>query len=260
MNTKRWKRSLPLLVIIPLLVGVLAGFFFSALATARERARRTKCTANLKSFLYACHLYGGDNEKLFPPDVDALCRGDYITDGELFLCPSTSKATELLMYDFRRPHSRDASGAPGSLHPEHTDYVYVSGLTAADPPDYVIAFDDEWNHRGEGASFTTIGSGWRWTSDIEWIHERLAKQKRELAAQGREMKLIRPKWSSWPDASASDDPRAGPGIGRRMGSLLAGAGVALIVALLIAVLDRAQPPNPGEATSEDAGPEGPPRE
>jgi hypothetical protein len=258
-NSKCWKRSLPLLIIIPLLVGVLSGLFLSALAAARERARRTKCTSNLSSFLYACHLYTGDNDELFPPDCDVLF-GDYVADGELFLCPSASKATELLLSDFRRPGSPGSSDASGSIHAEHTDYVYVSGLTASDPPDYVVAFDDEWNHEGKGVCFVYIGGQRSWTPDIESIHEQLAKQKREVAARGREMKLVRPKWSSWPDPSASDDPRAGPRMGRSGTSLLAGAVAALIVALLIVVLDRAQPSRPGKTTPKDTGPEGPPKE
>jgi len=253
---RRW-RLLPLLILVPLVVGVLSALMFSALAAARERAKRTKCNRNLHCLLYVCHLYGGDHDERFPPDLSVLFPRDYVTDGELFLCPSAAKATELFARDAGHP---DPMGAPLGLHPEHTDYVYVSGLMASDPPDYVLAFDDEWNHEGEGLHLVYMGGQRDWVRDIGELHGKLAKQKGELAAKGREMKLIRPKWSSWPDPSASDDPRAGPGIGRRATSFLAGAVIALIVALLIVVFEGAQPSQSGEAAPEDTGPEGPPKE
>ncbi|MHC4253419.1 MAG: hypothetical protein ACYS9X_30245, partial [Planctomycetota bacterium] len=144
--SKRRARSLPLLVIVPLVVGVLSAVLYSALAAARERARRANCSSNLSALCYTCQLYSGDYELSFPPDFDALFE-DYLTDGGIFLCPSASKATEMFMTDFRRP---GAPGTSGSIHPEHADYVYVSGLIAADPPEYVLLFEDEWNHGGYG--------------------------------------------------------------------------------------------------------------
>ncbi|MHC4253418.1 MAG: hypothetical protein ACYS9X_30240 [Planctomycetota bacterium] len=240
--------SLPLVVVISVVVGVLFGFFYSALAAARERARRANCASQLKSLLYACQLYSGDNEERFPSDFEVLfC--DYVTDGGIFLCPSASKATELYMTDFRRPGS---PGASGSVHPEHTDYVYVSGPTAAYPPDYVLMFDDEWNHAGDGVHVAFIGGLVQWMR-AEELHGLLAKQKREVAARGREMRLIRPQWSSWPDPSASDDPRAGPGTGQAGSSLLAGAIVALIVSLFLGGLTAARRPSAAGPAPGDSG-------
>ncbi|MHC4250114.1 MAG: hypothetical protein ACYS9X_13380, partial [Planctomycetota bacterium] len=119
-------------------------------------------------------------------------------------------------------------------------------------------FEDEWNHGGYGVHAHTIGGRRIWTRDIEALHEQLAKQKREVAARGREMKLIRPAWSSWPDPSASADPRAGPGMARTWSSLLAGAVVALIVGLPVAVAAVARRTSTGEASPEGTGPDGPP--
>jgi hypothetical protein len=242
--------------VISVVVGVLAGFLYSALAAARERARCASRISTQKSLLYACQLYSGDNEERFPSDFEVLF-SDYVTDGGIFLCWSAGKATELLMTDFRRPGS---PGASGTVHPEHTDYVYVSGLTAADPPDHVLMFDDEWNHAGDGVHVAFIG-GLVQRMRAEELHRLLAKQKREVAARGREMKLIRPQWSSWPDPSASADPRAGPGMGRTWSSLLAGAVVASIVALIVALLlgslTGARRPSAAESAPGDSSPGAP---
>ncbi|MHC5054407.1 MAG: hypothetical protein ACYTKD_06795 [Planctomycetota bacterium] len=198
-SPKRWRSALRTVIPVTIVVGVLAGFLYSALAAAREWARRENCQSCLKCLLYVCQLYTGDNEERFPSSLSDLL-GSYVPDGEILLCPSAGKATELKYGDLITGADLDS----------HTDFVYVSGLTASDPPDYVIIFEDEWNHDGEGVNAVAIG-GWKyWTGDINALHEQLRKQERELAARGREMRLIRPAWSSWPDPSASADPRAGP--------------------------------------------------
>jgi hypothetical protein len=222
---------------------------YAGVATTHERGRRTKCHANLAGLLYTVQLYIGDNvpegstecvDDRFrlapsPPNIDALF-GSYLTDAELLLCPSASKATEMTDLGFLR---HGVSGASGSIYPEHTDYVFVSGLLGGDPPDYVVAFDDEWNHDGDGVNVASIGGRCYWTDDIKALHEKLAKQDKELAAQGREMKLLRPAWSAWSDPSVSSDPRAGPWpwYRRRNGSaVLVGASVGFVAALVMAVV------------------------
>jgi hypothetical protein len=245
-NARRRVRLLATVVSVAAVVGVLAGSLHSGLAAARERARRSVCSANINAVLYVCQLYAGDYEERFPSDLDALF-GDYVTDGYVFLCPSASKATEATLEGLGRP---GASGAPRSIHPEHTDYVYVSGLIAADPPEYALMFDDEWNHDGDGAHVGFVGGQVQWMG-AEELHGLLAKQGSELAARGREMKLVRPAWSSWPAPSASDDPRAGPK-GRpwyegRSGAGLVGAVVGAVVGAFVFLVIVAGKPGAGDA-------------
>ena len=249
MSAKRQRFSLPLLATVFVVVGALAGLTHGALFAARERARRLGCRSRLWHLAHACVLYSGDNEGRFPPDSDPLFV-DYVTDGECFLCLSACKATEPLYSDFHHP------GSSGSIHPEHTDYVYVSGLTAADPPSYIMWFEDEWNHEGDGVYVAYIGGGDRWKS-VQTLHTCLAAQEKELAAQGREMKLLRPAWSAWPDPSVSSHPLAGPRpwYRRRNGSaVLVGASVGIVTALVMAVVMFRRRRRREEAGSETGQP------
>ena len=233
-NAKRRPPLRPLLFVIPVVVGALSGLTCDALVMARERARRSRCHSQLNNGIaYACYLYATDYAGAFPPDLSVLYPA-YVPDGQVFLCPSAGKATPVE----DDPHfshdkaSRDLDYRRAVFGDTHMDYVYVSGLTVDDPGDYVVAFDDEWNHNGKGVHVFCVGSGGpsgrNWSPDIKGLHRQLAEQEKELAAKGRKMKLLRPAWSSWPDPPP--DPR--PWYARRGGrAVLVGAITALVVAL-----------------------------
>jgi len=259
-DAKRQRRLLPLLVAVPIALGTLSGLTYSALAAARERWRHNCCISVLKNaFGYALHLYSEDFGGAYPPTIGYLYP-NYVSDGDAFLCPSAGRATALeddprFLLDGRRSVKHYA---PPMFGDTHTDYVYVSGLRSADSPGYILAFDDEWNHDGDGAhvDYTSGWAEWRGDGDgayvvciggqVEWrgiaaVHEQLDRQEKELAARGREMKLIRPAWSAWPDPSITGHPLAGPRsrpwYRRRNGSaILFGASAALVTALLMSAV------------------------
>jgi len=149
-------------------------------------SRGPRCSSYLKQLLYACQLYAGDCGEAFPPDLGALY-SYYVTDASLYICPAT-----------RAPVEKCRSYRPGAVMDEHQSYCYVSGLTAADDPDSILIFDEEWNHEGKGALVASIDGQILWQKDIAAFHERLAKQKAELEAKGRTTEVIRPSWSTWP--------------------------------------------------------------
>jgi hypothetical protein len=174
-----------LVVLLPL-VWLLTDLVPCTLATAPERARRTKCTSNLKQIIYACQLYAGDNGGVFPPELAALA-GDYVSDGELFICPSTDR--------------RSGGHHPwrGPLDDANLSYSYVAGLKATDDGDCILAFDEEWNHDREGLVVVYVGGRISWVRNVETLHVRLKEQSAALKARGREMEVLRPSWSKWPD-------------------------------------------------------------
>ncbi|MHC4505900.1 MAG: formylglycine-generating enzyme family protein, partial [Planctomycetota bacterium] len=205
-NAKRRRRLRPLL--IPVVILVVLGIAYAALDRARERYRRRWCRGCLNNCInYACHLFAQDHGGHYPPTLGVLYP-DFASDGKVFLCPSAGRATALE----DDPHfSRDGRGNyTPALSDGHTDYVYVSGLKASDPGHYVLAFDDEWNHDGDGVHVLCVAlrapRDSDWWPDIKALHEQLARQEKELAAQGRKMKVLRPAWSSWPDPPGEARP------------------------------------------------------
>jgi hypothetical protein len=201
---------LPLLIVIFIVVGVTSGLRCSHLAAARERDRRKLCHGCLNNAInYACHLYASDFEGAFPSTLGDLYP-DHISDGAVFLCRSAGKAIPVednprIYRDGVRDYQH-RQYTPDMFGDTHSDYVYVSGLRPSDPGDYILAFEDEWNHDGEGVHVLLVGGGAPkdsdWWPDIKALHEQLAKQEKELAAKGRKMKLLRPAWSTWPEPPA----------------------------------------------------------
>ena len=235
MNAKRrsWKRRylIPLLPVILVALWVLAELAFVAVPRPRERGRRSVCRSTLRCIAYGSHLFATDNEERFPPTLGVLFCKAYLMDGKVFLCLSAGKATAP---EDDLGFSRD-NYTLAMFGDTHTDYVWVSGIEACDPHQYILAFDDEWNHDGDGVYVLFIGGNVEWTSDIEAVHEQLARQEKELAAQGRKMKLLRPAWSSWPDPPEGWRPWYARPVtwARALGALAALAAVAVGLTLVV---------------------------
>jgi len=158
------------------------------LATPHERPCRSKCMSNLKQISHACELYSKDNAGAFPPDLATLLPG-YVDDSRLFVCP-------MLRHD-----GHVMSPKPDTFIPEAVCYAYVSGMRATDNRDFVLAFEEEWNHRQTGACVLHVERlKVACRSNTDTLHDELQKQRAALAAEGRSMKVIRPTWSRWPDA------------------------------------------------------------
>jgi prepilin-type N-terminal cleavage/methylation domain-containing protein/prepilin-type processing-associated H-X9-DG protein len=97
------------LLVVVTIIGILATLLLPALARAREQARRTACSSNLRQIFFALHMYASENDERFPPgdnnivftettlpiytrnnymmDANAIYP-DYISDLAVFACPS----------------------------------------------------------------------------------------------------------------------------------------------------------------------------
>ena len=187
----------------------------------RRHYQRSRCMSNLKQIGYACQLFSGDNREAFPADLGELYP-DYISYPGIFICPVS-----------RAPVRECRASYPGAIAGANLSYCYVSGLTAADPPHYVLAFEEEWNHEGEGLHYMCIGGQCGWARDIQRFHANLGKQIAELEANGRTPEVVRPSWSTWPAKppwiARSRSRLVWIGVGAGVGAVLLAGVVTLIV-------------------------------
>lgn len=59
------------LLVVIAIIAILAGMLLPALATAKERSKRTACKSNMRQCIMAVHMYGMDNRDKVPPSLDS---------------------------------------------------------------------------------------------------------------------------------------------------------------------------------------------
>jgi prepilin-type N-terminal cleavage/methylation domain-containing protein len=89
------------LLVVIAIIGILAGILLPSIGRAMERARRTRCAANVRGIGMALILYADDNDGHFPAAVDSgasasepararfayLFKGAYVKTPNLLICP-----------------------------------------------------------------------------------------------------------------------------------------------------------------------------
>ncbi len=92
---------------------------------AHERAKRISCTSNLKQIYMGLEQYAGDYEGFLPPDLETLQKSGYLTDQEIYHCPSRL-----------RPNA------------EFSDYLYFGKDRTLKGPSFLLVRDRDKNHPG----------------------------------------------------------------------------------------------------------------
>jgi len=132
------------------MLGILAGMLLPAVASARERARRARCMANLSQIAKTCVMYQMDHDDGFPPDLKALT-GEYIQNMQVFVCPAGGTIP----------------GDPATVD-EWSDYVLRPVRDDQNESTAVLLHERPGSHNGRGGMVAYADGAVAWLNAVEF--------------------------------------------------------------------------------------------
>ncbi len=117
LRAKQYAFTLVELLVVIAIIGILVALLLPAVQAAREAARRTECSNNMKQIVLACHEYADVNAEWWP--VGSLHRSK--VGLFTFLLPYIEEQT---MYREIGEYTQDFIKSPDSAPPGATDHRY----------------------------------------------------------------------------------------------------------------------------------------
>ena len=206
------------LLVVIAIIGILSALLLPALASAKERTRRTACISNVRQFLLAAHLYAGDHEDRLPragtdnrvqedthtPILSSVMRSNllqYVSPLKVLDCPNLARSFEkdagwrvhpdygvAIGYHYLGGHPNTPWAAV-----EGTTNIWISPQKTAEDPRQALVADLNvyaWSYQRVLAPHTPRGAVIREEAYFEEHPEAYEQTPREIGAEGGNIGLL----------------------------------------------------------------------
>ncbi len=159
------------LLVVIAIIAILAAMLLPALSAARERAKASTCTSQLKQCGTALVMYGGDNHNFLPQPYDntsfwaeLLTTGEYFpktqTGGQMvYACPNPGQVK--LASDYSRTYGMASRYNNSGLIGTGRAGIVLGG-PVEDPADWPLLADSVNNSDTKGDQAYAINADWKY--------------------------------------------------------------------------------------------------